>query len=500
MSEKPLPLGRMMVETKYRGKKFPARVAIRLLAGFLVVLLGVSIMTYGFTHTLPQELSFAGPMQAVNEIQFLTDLTFPHGGETRHEQSIFNEMLDMIATAESRIVADFFLFNNLYDQSMDYPELTRQLTDALIRQKIDHPDMKVVLITDAINTFYGAYHPEHLEELKNNGIEVVITDSGIIGNSSPLYTGLWHSLFRRFGSGTDGVFPNPFDSTGPRVTLRSFLNLLNFKANHRKVLIADQEALVTSANPHDASAYHSNIAFRFSGPLVEDLLKTERDVALLSGLDPNLFPENRSVDVTGYSSPAPTRARVLTEGKIKEYLLEAIHETTEGDDIWMGQFYLSDRQVIDSLLEASERGVAIRLILDPNKDAFGMQKNGIPNRPAAGELVRQSGENIEIRWYNTQGEQFHTKLILIHHGDESVILGGSANLTSRNLDDKNLETSLKIVTPRSDSLSRDVTSFFRRIWSNRGGQYTLPYEEYAREGVFVRWVYRFQEWSGFSSF
>ncbi len=39
--------------------------------------------------------------------------------------------------------------------------------------------------------------------------------------------------------------------------------MLNFKANHRKILITENEALITSANVHDASAYHSNIALWF---------------------------------------------------------------------------------------------------------------------------------------------------------------------------------------------------------------------------------------------
>ncbi len=41
----------------------------------------------------------------------------------------------------------------------------------------------------------------------------------------------------------------------------------------------------------------------------------------------------------------------------------------------MGMFYLADRQVIKGLLKAAWRGVDIRLILDANKDAFGLEKN-----------------------------------------------------------------------------------------------------------------------------
>ena len=44
-------------------------------------------------------------------------------------------------------------------------------------------------------------------------------------------------------------------------TVRSYLALPNFKANHRKVLVADEgerfRAVITSANPHDGSSRHS---------------------------------------------------------------------------------------------------------------------------------------------------------------------------------------------------------------------------------------------------
>ena len=60
--------------------------------------------------------------------------------------------------------------------------------------------------------------------------------------------------------------PNPFGCEP--VTVRSWLAILNLKANHRKVAIADDgtelRALITSANPHDGSSAHTNRA-AFSG-------------------------------------------------------------------------------------------------------------------------------------------------------------------------------------------------------------------------------------------
>jgi hypothetical protein len=73
-------------------------------------------------------------------------------------------------------------------------------------------------------------------------------------------------------------------------------------------------------------------------------------------------------------------------------------------------------------------------------------------------------------------------------------------LTKRNIGDKNLETMLLIETPRNSRLTTDVTSYFRRLWSNQGGQFTRRYEDFADTRTWRHWLYRFQEWSGFSTF
>lgn len=83
---------------------------------------------------------------------------------------------------------------------------------------------------------------------------------------------------------------------GPgQVTLRSYLTLLNFKANHRKTLVVDEgdrwTALVTTANPHDASSAHSNLGLTFQGPAVAELLDSELAVVRMAGVPlPDLPP------------------------------------------------------------------------------------------------------------------------------------------------------------------------------------------------------------------
>ncbi|SMB83525.1 conserved hypothetical protein [Desulfonispora thiosulfatigenes DSM 11270] len=128
------------------------------------------------------------------------------------------------------------------------------------------------------------------------------------------------------------------------------------KANHRKVLITENEALVTSFNPHDASSNHSNIAIAVKGEIINDLLKTENDVVNFSG--GKLF--NFSVN---YPVKDADKAQVVTEGKIKQELIKEIKDTQNGDKIQMAMFYLAEHQVIKELIMASERGVEILEII-----------------------------------------------------------------------------------------------------------------------------------------
>src|SRR5699024_11807650 len=112
-------------------------------------------------------------------------------------------------------------------------------------------------------------------------------------------------------------------------------------------------------------------------------------------------------------------------------LIETIDATKSGDTIWIGMFYIANRSIVSGLENASNRGVNVQLILDANQNAFGNQKVGLPNIPIANELNKH--DNITIRWYNSGEEQYHTKLTFVQNDNNNIIIGGSANHTSRNL-------------------------------------------------------------------
>lgn len=485
-----------MLRTQMAAAAKPRRrVRYRYLIPLLILLWVAAVILYNTHKPLPSGVSFEGPVRHVQDIDFLYDLTFKQDSRQIHEQSIYDHVFRAIESADQFIVLDMFLFNGYYDKGKSYPPLSSTLADKLIAQKAKHPNLQVVFISDDVNTDYGSHPSPELDRLKAHGIDTLITDVNPLRDSTPLYSGVWRTFIQWFGQSGEGWLPNAMANTAPKITARSYLKLLNVKANHRKVIATEKTAIITSGNPHDASGYHSNIAFELHGDLIGDLLATEQAVSDFSN-GPRLPVYQSRGEQTG-----DIDVRLLTEGKIYQHVLQSIDSAKSGETIWMGMFYLADGKVIDSLLAASERGVNVRLILDPNENAFGQKKVGIPNRPVAAELMQKSGGRIQIRWYNTGEEQYHTKLMLVQGKDTCVINGGSANFTPRNLDDLNLETNIEIQASPDAEVIRETEAYFKRLWENEGGNYTLDYPAFEdRTTPVKKLIYKLQTILGFTTF
>src|SRR5699024_8647170 len=102
---------------------------------------------------LPEGTSFEGDVHYIDEVEFLSDLTYQKpDGEMTAEQEIFKEIFNVILEAEEFVVVDMFLFNDYTAQDRNFPDLSGRLTQSLIEQKKIHPDLQVVCITDPINT------------------------------------------------------------------------------------------------------------------------------------------------------------------------------------------------------------------------------------------------------------------------------------------------------------------------------------------------------------
>jgi len=479
------------------------RASKRLLLALLVCYL--TSAAWQVYKPLPDGIGRIFPVVASGDVALLTDITYADAAGVRHsDQQVFDEVLRLIGQAQRVVVLDMFLFNDFTgaDAAPSLRPLSAELTQALVERKRAVPGLQVVVITDPINTLYGGMPSKHLEALRGAGIETVVTDLTRIRAPNPAWSGLWHLCCQWLGNSDHGGWlPSPFGKG--ETTLRSYLALLSLKANHRKTLVVDSGddwvGLVASANPHDGSSAHGNVALRFQGPAALDLLQSERAVAAMSGA---VWPQSL-VAIKPSAHPAGsgegTQVQILTEGRIRDALLASVADAKPGDRLDIAVFYFSHRELVKAVAAAQRRGVKVRVLLDPNEDAFGRKKNGIPNRQAALEL-HEAG--VPVRWCDTHGEQCHAKFML-KRSDAGIaeLIVGSANYTRRNLDDYNLESSARVLAATDKAVMSRAASYFEQSWSNtEGRRISLPYARYADDSRLRYWRYRFTEATGLSSF
>lgn len=468
--------------------------------GLICAVLIFGYLSSAIYHTvkpIPSGLNFTGPLRHA-DVKFIADRTYMDAQGRQHlDHYIFDEILNLIKQAKTTIVVDMFLFNQeIGDSKLQHRALTHQLTEALINQKVVNPALEIKFITDPINSVYGGVAPEQYRKLRQGGIEVIETNLTPLRASNPTWSGFWYLCCQDLGNNAEkGWLNNPFGKEP--ITIRSYLNLFNFKANHRKTIVVDTnegwKTIVTSANPHDGSSRHSNVALLVNGAVATDVLKSEQPVAQMSGGDTPFvivgkLPESKN-------NP---QVQVLTEQAIYDAVLKMLKTAKANDQIDLAMFYLSERKIIKELIAAKQRGAKLRILLDPNKDAFGRQKNGIPNRQVASEL---NDAGIDVRWCNTQGEQCHSKMLIKHNAQSAEMVLGSANFTARNLKNYNLETDLRVVGTPQQQVFIDAEQYFNTAWSNLNDRHmSVDYSKYADESKLKYGVYRFMEWSGLSTF
>ncbi|HXC59127.1 MAG TPA: phospholipase D-like domain-containing protein [Steroidobacteraceae bacterium] len=494
---------------------------IKRIVAVALLLLWIVTACWNVMKPLPEGMHVQGtpaPVQAAS-LQFLTDETVAnYYGERATQPNIHAATLELIRNARDFLVLDYFLFNEqggpageLRYESGIRP-VARELREALLALHATQPTLPILLIIDPINSYYRRRLPTELSVLAAAGIDVVMMDLDRLRDSNLLYSTTWRlSLGWWLKATTRGSWSNPLDAKGPALSFGALSRLPHFKADHRKVALTGDGAgslvgIISSGNPHDASSAHSNVALRLAGEALRPLLLSELALARMSGWrNADRFAAFAQVSTSLPSTPGGAndmQAAVLTEGAIREALIERLDASHTGDAIDIAQFYFSDRHVIEALLNAGRRGATIRVVLDPNKDAFGFEKNGIPNREVASELIGASDGAIKLRWYRTHGEQFHSKLVSIRSGDRFWLMLGSANFTRRNLADYNLEADVVIDAPANSELAAAVANWFETMWSNRPGasEYTADAEVYAEPSQLRYWLYRLMEGTGLSTF
>jgi hypothetical protein len=354
---------------------------------------------------------------------------------------------------------------------LDRSPVARELAQHLLARKRARPNLKIVLVTDPGNEAFGGTPAQYLAVLEQAGIIVARVRLERLRDSNPLYSGLWRLLL--------GWWSEPFDEAPGQVTLQSWSRMLNSKADQRQLVVADDGSGGWTAivGPADAPA-----SLILRGSLARAMIGSELQIAAWS-TDDDRLPPAPPMDLRGVGS---IDARFLTEGAIETALRDTIAASARDDQIGIAVENLSDRRLIAATLDAAARGAHVQVLIDRSR---------MPNQAAAGELLRDGGGRIEVRWYPIGRAASSPKLLVVRHRNDLWVNFGSANFTRRNLDDLNLESSVELRMPARSVPARAVDDYFAKIWSGADRETNIADES---DGAY--WRYRIAEATGLSSF
>ena len=501
-------------------RRFPVRWLLRSIFLAIVITWAIATLWYS-TRRLPPGLHIAGPWQTLSasQVHFLRDLSAADAsGAPLREWQIDSSLEAMIGQARDIIVLDTGIFGDLpaagprASRLRVAPTVAANLTDALIRARQQQPSLQVLLLVDP-DSIEFATSPGPLDRLRAAGINVVAVDVNRLRSADAPFVAFWQ-LCCRWWSHADGPgqWPNPVGLGPGGVTMGLWGRTAPYQRSHRQMLIADDGAgnlrgIIFSRPVNAEAALHSACALQIGGSALESALESEFVVAQFSGWSGGGSMQARSQHLiehqrqAGMNTAAPdtARARVASEQGMSDTLLTLINATAAHDSIDIAALYLSQRELIHALLDAGRRGVAIRLLLDPNKDGYGYERSGQPNRVVASELVAGSDGAVRVRWYRTHGEQFSAGFMLIRGADHTWLFVGTPDLSRRDLNDFNLAAGFFVELPPTASAGTDAMTWFDSLWFNRapgGVEYSSDADVYADASEVRYWQYRLIEAGG----
>jgi hypothetical protein len=433
--------------------------------------------------------------------------------------TIGDKAIDMINNADEVILASTFLFDVFYSEDQPQRDIVEEITTAVVQKKKSNPEISVVLILDPVNRAYGRRIGPAVKTLLENGVDVFYSDLLSTRSATALGLGQLGNNILRFAdtisfgilgkvlsipAGPKLPLENPLDEQG--LSLESIWNALALKANHRKLLVTDcdgaYEAMVTSANPHNASIHNTNFSITVKGDIAkyiymvvrEDIIYSKKlnfvdwsnnSKAYKQNFLNQVLPPLPQSDIKPfvYSSSSTVAVAFVTESCIRRSIIEMLKNARQDDLVRIQLFYLSDFKVIKAIIKTAKRlKKPMLIILDPSNDAFGIKKDGTPNRQVAAYLMKkkkQHGLNLEIRWYDTHGEQNHAKIMSVTNTEPArqkyELINGSANWTGKNLKDINLEANIYL--KGSKKVVSKFNTLFDLFWHNSDGMvYTIDYQ------------------------
>lgn len=256
------------------------------------------------------------------------------------------------------------------------------------------------------------------------------------------------------------------------------------KIDHVKMLIVDGKSLLIGGmnwDKHSPSNQDSDVYIR--GPALKDAGDVfQNDWKLAGGKDiPGLKYTGKA------QKDANAEVRMLTTEVDRKDINTAIQENIKKakKSIRMEAFALTDKTTINNLIDAKNRGVDVRVLLDPNIPVFYV------NRKTA-KTLRQAG--IPVRWLDVdidKREKLHEKL-MVFDDDKTII--GSANFTKAGLS-INHEADVEVI---SKAVGTAFTKMFDEHWENRSvpdapvlPDFNEKVRDYPKKEHLARDIYRY---------
>lgn len=472
-------------KAELRARRPPRRLARWLLP--LAVYAGVG----AYYRFRPQPRGVDRPLRTyrlpVEAVRFLHNTVWYQDGERRFVHQVPQAICEMIRAARRFVVLDVFLFNLHHSEQGDFFPVTREVVDCF-RGK-HHP---CYFITDPFNTFYGTIPCPPLDWLREAGVRVCVTDTRKLRDNNLVYSPAWRLTGQWIRGNGRGYIPHPL-KLGHTTTVRALLEALNFKGNHRKVLVADEgdsyASLITSGNLEDSGSYYSECAIRIrSAAVARHFLESEKALARASGCEIEAeIPDQAEPGGEALVTP-------LLGDQIKRAVLADLRRTQSGQEVFVFMFFLAEREVVEALREAARRGVRVTLVLDPNRISFGSRKGGFPNQFVAAELAGEP--NLEIRWGNTHLEELHSKFMFVLTPERGIVNLGSANFTRRGLSNTVLEANVRVEAPVDAPFVQEVLGYARWLTQEPRSLRSIPWEHSRLKYLW----YRLQEAVGIATF
>ena len=463
-----------------------------------IFLLGVFSCT-----SLSKGLSMKSEVYNADNVEFYYDLTYKKDGETQYERQIWEQAYDILDKAQDFFLMDIFVFNDYVGKGVKEKlqplPIAEEFAQKILEKREKDPNVEIYLILDESNTFYGAFDNKTHKKLEQAGVKIGYVDLTKLRDPMLIYSTPWRLFIQPFGNPKNrGKLKNPIYEGTDKITIRSLLRALNAKANHRKLIMNENTAMLTSANPHAEGSKHSNVAFKFSSPIIKEIYEAEKPVAQITKKDGSLKKKlpNKDFSKIPVSKNEKIKLQYFTNDVTAKDISQELKNAQFGEKVIIAQFFLSDRGIINDIRKAAKRGVKFEIILN-NSTA------GFPNKAAAGELMkyaRKHNYDINVKFYNKGEEMYHVKMLSILKKDYLITYGGSTNFTRRNMRNFNLENELKIISAYDQKISKDILDYYDRLWTNRDGEFTLPYDEHKNEKLMNDLLFRFMEINGFGIF